>query len=75
MNRNASDVTFFFLDRSVDAVTPLMHAFTYESLLFDFMKVSFEGKENIENKEYYSFEELDDEIYEEFRYKHMSSAL
>ena len=75
VNRYASDVTLLLFDRSVDAVTPLMHGFSYEAMLFDLMKISYESKDQLQDKECYSFEEIQDEVYDQFRYKHISYVL
>lgn len=34
---NASDLTIFVVDRSVDAITPIIHGYSYESLLYDLL--------------------------------------
>ncbi len=62
-------------DRSIDAITPLLHSFTYEAILFDLAKVAFEGSPKLEDKQYYNFKDFDDETYALYRYEHISVAL
>jgi len=50
LSKNAPDLTILMMDRSVDTVTPFLHYFTYESLLFDFFKVSMTTKSNLQDK-------------------------
>jgi hypothetical protein len=41
LHKDATDITIFLLDRTIDPITPLLHTFTYEALLFDVLKVAF----------------------------------
>ena len=56
VNKEASDHTFLLLDRSVDTVTPLLHSFTYEGLLFDLFYISMVVKQDLIDKGSYSYE-------------------
>ncbi len=44
ISKEAPEIVFLLLDRSVDPITPLLHSFTYESMYNDILKVSFEGE-------------------------------
>ena len=44
------------MDRSVDTVSPLIHYFSFESLLFDLFNVHLSGIEEVEDKGNYSYE-------------------
>ncbi len=56
----ADDITILIFDRSIDPITPLLHSFTYEAILFDLAKVAFEGSQKLEDKQYYNFKDFDD---------------
>jgi hypothetical protein len=45
---DASDLTFFITDRSIDIITPLLHGYAYESLLYDLLEIGKEGKKGID---------------------------
>jgi len=34
---NAQDLTIYITDRSIDVITPLLHGYAYESLLYDLL--------------------------------------
>ena len=73
--KTAPDLTILLMDRSVDTVTPFIHYFTYEALLFDFFKISMTTKSDLEDQGAFSYEEILNPIYDEYRYKHISEAL
>lgn len=75
LSKSAPDLTVLLLDRSVDTVTPFIHYFTYESLLFDFFTISMVTKSELQDKGAYSYEEIQNSIYDEYRYQHLSEAL
>lgn len=75
LDRQAPDLTFLLLDRSIDTVTPLIHNFSYEALLFDLFSISMVAKSDLNDKGSYSYEEIQNSVYEEYRYKHLSTAL
>ena len=52
-----------------------MHSFTYEALLFDLFEVSMVSKNDLENKGTFSYEEIQNSIYDQYRYQHLSVAL
>jgi hypothetical protein len=58
IDKNASDVIFLLLDRSVDTVSPFMHYFTYESMLFDLERVHLTQAKDMQSKSEYSYEEF-----------------
>ncbi len=64
---NAPDLTFFVVDRSVDVVTPVLHGYSYESLLYDILDSDAKHREE--------YQKLPKEIFDEFRYRHISYAL
>lgn len=37
INPNAPDLTFFVVDRSIDVISPIIHGYAYESLLYDIL--------------------------------------
>lgn len=45
---DAPDLTFFITDRSIDIITPLIHGYAYESLLYDLLEIGKEGKKGID---------------------------
>ena len=63
---------FLLVDRSVDTVSPLIHYFSYECLLFDLFDICFAGLNDLEDKGQYSYEEIQNKVYERYRYKHIS---
>jgi hypothetical protein len=40
MREDAPDVTIYITERSVDIITPLIHGYAYESLLYDITNIS-----------------------------------
>ena len=56
LSKSAPDLTILLLDRSIDTVTPFIHSFTYESLLFDFFQINMVTKADLEDKGAYSYE-------------------
>jgi hypothetical protein len=55
LNKDAGDLTILMLDRSIDTVTPFIHYFTYEALLFDFFTISMVTKSELKDKGSYSY--------------------
>lgn len=39
INKNAGDAYLIIIDRSIDPLTPVMHDFYYQPLLYDIFKV------------------------------------
>lgn len=62
--KTAPDLTILLMDRSVDTVTPFIHYFTYEALLFDFFKISMTTKSDLEDQGAFSYEEILNPIYD-----------
>lgn len=58
LQKSAKDITYLVLDRSIDPITPLLHYFTYEALLFDLFMVDFVGKAELKDQGAYSYEEI-----------------
>ena len=56
IDKKAEEVVFLIVDRSVDTVSPLIHYFSYECLLFDLFDVCFTGVNDLEDKGKYSYE-------------------
>lgn len=44
IKQDASDVTIYITDRSIDIITPLIHGYAYESLLYDISDFSKESE-------------------------------
>ena len=63
----APDLTILVVDRSIDVVTPLLHGYSYQGLLYDIL----DEKGNL------AFEPtmLPKDLFDQYRYKHLSYVL
>ena len=75
-------IKVLILERSYDVITPLMHDFYYQSLVGDLLEVGYDdtvsfittdqqGKKTNQK----AILDGDDQVWKEFRYKHMADAL